>query len=317
MERGIEMQIQSWIIMCIVLVVLLIAAGILSVRLWCYGKQISHMREELSLLENADTNYQITSASSIGETEELIRAVNHLTMHYREERRKLIKENEIYRESITSISHDIRTPLTSAKGYLQLLQKKNITEDKRAEYLKIVEKRLDHLTDLLNQLFEYARIEAGEMEFEPEELNAANVFAETLSLFYDDFVAKGCEPEVSLEAESCRIFADRHAFVRIVENLIRNAMVHGTGGYRFLLKKEGKWMCISVSNLTDSIEKEDVDKIFDRFYTTDKSRSRKTTGLGLAIVKRFTEAMGGEVKAYLEENRFTIEVRMPLWLHEG
>lgn len=317
MERGIEMQIQSWIIMCIVLVVLLIAAGILSVRLWCYGKQISHMREELSLLENADTNYQITSASSIGETEELIRAVNHLTMRYREERRKLIKENEIYRESITSISHDIRTPLTSAKGYLQLLQKKNITEDKRAKYLKIVEKRLDHLTDLLNQLFEYARIEAGEMEFEPEKLNAANVFAETLSLFYDDFVAKGCEPEVNFEAESCRIFADRHAFVRIVENLIRNAMVHGTGGYRFLLKKEGKWMCISVSNLTDSIEKEDVDKIFDRFYTTDKSRSRKTTGLGLAIVKRFTEAMGGEVKAYLEENRFTIEVRMPLWLHEG
>lgn len=313
-ERGMRMQIQSWMVMCIVLIVLLIAAGILSVRLWCYRKQIRHMREELSLLEDADTNYQITSVSSIGETEELITAVNHLTVRYREERRKLIKENEIYRESITSISHDIRTPLTSAKGYLQLLQKKNITEEKRTEYLEIVEKRLDHLTDLLNQLFEYARIEAGEMEFEPEELNAANVFAETLSLFYDDFVAKGCEPEVRLETEPCRVLADRHAFVRVVENLIKNAMVHGTGGYQFLLTKEEKWMCILISNLTDSIGKEDVDKIFDRFYTTDKSRSRKTTGLGLAIVKRFAEAMGGEVTAYLKENRFTIEVRLPLIL---
>lgn len=310
------MQIQSWMVMCIVLIVLLIAAGILSVRLWCYRKQIRHMREELFLLEDADTNYQLTSVSSIGETEELITAVNHLTVRYREERRRLMKENGIYRESITSISHDIRTPLTSAKGYLQLLQKKNITEEKRAEYLEIIEKRLDHLTDLLNLLFEYARIEAGEMEFEPEELNAANVFAETLTLFYDDFTAKGCEPEVSLEKESCRIFADKHAFVRIVENLIRNAMVHGTGGYRFLLTKKEKWMCICVSNLTDSIEKEDVDKIFDRFYTTDKSRSHKTTGLGLAIVKRFTEAMGGEAKAYLEENRFTIEVKLPLLLNE-
>ena len=307
-----RMQIQLW--MGIALIMLLIAAGIMSVRLWCYRKQIRHMRDELSLLENADTNYQITSVFSIGETEELITAVNHLTVRYREERRELMRENGTYRESITSISHDIRTPLTSAKGYLQLLQKKNVTEEKRVEYLEIVEKRLDHLTDLLNQLFEYTRIEAGEMEFEPEELNAVNVFAETLSLFYDDFIEKGCEPEVSLEKESCKIFADRHAFVRIVENLIRNAIVHGTGGYRFVLTKEEKWICILVSNLTDSIEKEDIDKIFDRFYTTDKSRSRKTTGLGLAIVKRFTEAMGGEAKAYLEENRFTIEVRLPFIL---
>ncbi len=283
----------------------------MSVRLWCYGKQIRHMRDELSLLKNADTNYQMTSVSSVGKTEELITAVNHLIVRCREERRKLLRENRIYRESITSISHDIRTPLTSAKGYLQMLQKQNLDGKKRAEYLKIVEKRLDYLTDMLNQLFEYARIEAGEMEFEPVELNAVNVFAETISLFYDDFAEKGCEPEVNLEKEPCRILADRQAFVRIVENLIGNAMVHGTGGYRFILTKEERWMCILVSNLTDSIEKGDIDKIFDRFYTTDKSRSRKATGLGLAIVKRFTEAMGGNVRAYLEENRFTIEVRLP------
>lgn len=306
------MQMQLWTGMCIAVILLFIAAGVMSVRLWCYGKQIRHMRDELSLLENGDTNYQITSVASVGETEELITAVNHLTVHYREERRKLMRENRIYRESITSISHDIRTPLTSAKGYLQMLQKQNVAEEKRAEYLKIVEKRLDYLTDMLNQLFEYARIEAGEMEFDSEELNAVNLFTETLSLFYDDFVEKGCEPEVKLEKEPCRILADRQAFIRIIENLIRNAMVHGTGGYRFSLTKEEEWMCILVSNLTDSIERGDVDKIFDRFYTTDKSRSRKTTGLGLAIVKRFAEAMGGNVRAYLEEDRFTIEVRLPL-----
>jgi len=270
------------------------------------------MRDELFLLENADTNYQITSVSSIGKTEELIMAVNHLTVRYREERRKMMKENGIYRESITSISHDIRTPLTSAKGYLQMLQKQNVTEEKRKEYLNIVEKRLDHVTDMLDQLFEYTRIEAGEMELALEELNAANLFAETISLFYTDFMERGCEPEVYLEKEPCKIYADRHAFARITENLIKNAMVHGTGGYQFSLVKENEWACILISNLTDSIEKGDVDKIFDRFYTTDRSRSRKTTGLGLAIVKRFTEVLGGRVKADLEGNRFTIEVRLPL-----
>lgn len=284
----------------------------MSARLWYYRKQIRHMREELSLLESVDTNYQLTSVVSAGKTEELITAINHVIVSCRDEKRALIRENKIYKESITSISHDIRTPLTSAKGYLQMLQKNNVTEEKREVYLQIVEKRLNHASDMLNQLFEYARIEANEMEMELEEINVVNVFAETVSLFYDDFVKKGCEPEVYLEKETCKIRADRHAFVRIIENLVRNAMVHGTGDYQFAIVKEGEWVRMRISNLTDSIEKEDIDKIFDRFYTTDQSRSLKTTGLGLAIVKRFTEALGGKVDAKLEENRFMIEVSLPL-----
>ncbi len=294
------------------MILLFIGAGVMSARLWFYKKQINHMREELSLLENAETNYQLTSAVSIGRTEELIEAVNHLTARYREERRVLLRENRIYKESITSISHDIRTPLTSAKGYLQLLRGQKLPKEKKAEYLIIVEQRLDHVTDMLNQLFEYTRMEAGELELEPETLNAGNLFAETLSLFYHDFLDKGCEPEVFITKEPCRIHADRHAFVRITENLIKNALAHGTGGYRISLNKENDRMNLCVSNLTDSIERQDMDKIFDRFYTTDKSRSRKTTGLGLAIVKRFTEHMGGGIQAALEGNRFTIEVWFPL-----
>lgn len=294
------------------MILLPIGAGVMSARLWFYKKQIHHMREELSLLQNADTNYQLTSAVPIGRTEELISEINHLTARYREERRLLLRENRIYKESITSISHDIRTPLTSAKGYLQLLRTQKLPQEKQAEYLCIVEQRLDHVTDMLNQLFEYARIEAGELEFEPETLNAGNLFTETLSLFYHDFLDKGCEPEVSLTKEPCRIHADRHAFVRITENLIKNALVHGTGGYQISLNKEKDRMKICISNLTDSIERQDIDKIFDRFYTTDKSRSRKTTGLGLAIVKRFTEHMGGGIGASLDGNRFTIEVWFPL-----
>lgn len=294
----------------------MIAAGILSVRLWCYYRQIKHIREELVLLKARDTNYRLTSYGAVGKTPEMIAEMNALLVQSREAQRQLIKENTTYRESITSISHDIRTPLTSAKGYVQMLQNPDITQEKRAEYLEVVEQRLDSVTDMLNQLFEYARIEAGEIELEPEELNAVNLFAETIAMFYEDFCGKGCEPEVFLEQGPCRIKADRRAFVRITENLIRNALVHGTGGYRLAVAKEGERMLVSVSNLTNSIEPQDIDKIFDRFYTTDRSRSRKTTGLGLAIVKRFAEQMGGTASAYLEGQRFTIEVRFPL-IQEG
>lgn len=302
------MQIQLWT----AVIILLIAAGILSARLCYYKKQIAHIRKELELLENTDTNYQITSAVSIGKTEEMISAFNRILQKERGEKRKVLRENTVYRESITSISHDIRTPLTSAKGYLQMLQNKDTAVEKKEKYITIVEQRLDYVTDMLNQLFEYARIEAGEMEFEPEEFNAVNLFAETIALFYDDFLKKGCEPEISLPDEPCRIFADRHAFVRITENLVKNALVHGTRNYRFALEKKEDYMVIYASNQTDTIERSDIDKIFDRFYTTDKSRSRKTTGLGLAIVKRFTEQIGGSVRAYLEKNQFIIELKIPL-----
>lgn len=291
--------------------ILLLAAGILSARLWYYKKQTDHIRKELELLEKADTNYQITSVVSIGKTDEMISTFNRILRKEREEKRRVLKENAVYRESITSISHDIRTPLTSAKGYLQMLQK-DISAEKKEAYIKTVEQRLDHVTDMLNQLFEYARIEAGEMEFEPEEFNAVNVFADTIALFYDDFLKKGSEPVITLPKEPCRIRTDRHAFVRITENLIKNALVHGSGDYRFSLEEGNGQMVINVSNLTDSIEKQDIDKIFDRFYTTDKSRSQKTTGLGLAIVKRFTENMGGNVSASLEHGRFSIELRLPV-----
>lgn len=293
-------------------VILLAVTGILFLRLWSYRKQIRHITEELTVMEKEDTNYRLSSYCHIGQTEEMIGAVNRIAEKYRKEITDLRRENAAYRESITSISHDIRTPLTSAKGYIQMMHGGELDGGKREEYVSVVERRLEDLNGMLNQLFEYARIEAGEMESTPEKINAGNLFAETLSLFYDEFAERGCEPRVEISRTPCYILADRQAFIRIVENLIKNSLVHGNGDYQMSLTKEEAQVVIRVSNTTDSIEEKDVERIFDRFYTTDQSRSRKTTGLGLAIVRKFVMQMGGEVKASLEGQRFTITVWLPL-----
>lgn len=293
------------------LILLFIIVLALTFRLWCYRKQIKHISEELSIISEEDTNYRLSSCCAIGETEEVIQKMNRMIAGYREMEVKLKRENTAYRESITSISHDIRTPLTSAKGYIQMMQGKEVSREKREEYASIVERRLDDVKDMLDQLFEYARIEAGEMAWEPEVLNAGNLFAETLSMFYDDFVKRDCEPEVEIAQQPCHINGDRHAFVRIVENLMKNALVHGKGGYRMSLQCEEGNVVLRVSNKTDSIEEKEIERIFDRFYTTDQSRSRKTTGLGLAIVKKFAEQMGGTAEAALDGDRFTVTVRIP------
>lgn len=293
------------------LILLFIIVLALTFRLWCYRKQIKHISEELSIISEEDTNYRLSSCCAIGETEKVIQKMNRMIAGYREMEVKLKRENTAYRESITSISHDIRTPLTSAKGYIQMMQGKEVSREKREEYASIVERRLDDVKDMLDQLFEYARIEAGEMAWEPEVLNAGNLFAETLSMFYDDFVKRDCEPEVEIAQQPCHINGDRHAFVRIVENLMKNALVHGKGGYRMSLQCEEGNVVLRVSNKTDSIEEKEIERIFDRFYTTDQSRSRKTTGLGLAIVKKFAEQMGGTAEAALDGDRFTVTVRIP------
>lgn len=293
-----------------IIIIIVILAGILSARLWCYRKQMQYMEKQLAILEKEDTNRLLTSCCHIGKTEDVIEATNRVLAHYRETDRVLKKENRAYKESITSISHDIRTPLTSAKGYIQMLQSGDLEEEKRLQYIQIVEHRLDDVTNMLNQLFEYARIEAGELELKMEVLNAGNLFAEIISMFYEDFRKKGCEPHVKITQTPCYIYADRHAFTRIVENLIKNALVHGTGNYHLVLEQKADYMVLQISNTTDSIEKQDIDRIFERFYTTDQSRNRKTTGLGLAIVKQFTEQMGGVAKASLQGDYFMVEIRM-------
>lgn len=296
-----------------VIIGLLIIIFVFAFRLFGYHAQVNHLLKELKNLEKETTNYQITSCCPIGKTVKMITAMNHIIENYRKTEIILKKENRIYKESIQGISHDIRTPLTSAKGYIQMLQNEDIQEDKKKEYINIVKKRLDNLSDLLNQLFEYTRIEAGEMNMEPEIFLAGNVFAETISMFYEDFIKTGCEPTVDIISLPCYIQADRNAFIRIIENLLKNALIHGTGEYKISLTKRQKQVVLCVSNQTDSIEQKDIAYIFDRFYTTDQSRTRKTTGLGLAIVKRFSEQMGGTAEAYLTGDRFSVEVCIPLY----
>lgn len=298
-------------ILLIIVILTAVALMILAARLIRYRSQIKHMKEELSMLRQEDTNYRLSSYCRIGETEEVIRLFNEILEKYRRETAELKRENRTYRESITSISHDIRTPLTSAKGYLQMLSGEDVPKEKQQEYRKTVENRVDDVTGMLNQLFEYARVEAGELEFTMERINMTNLFADTISMFYEDFLKKDCEPEIEISETPCYVKADRQALRRVMENLIKNALVHGTGDYRFSLRKQGDKVRLAVSNRTDSIEPKDMERIFERFYTTDTSRTRKTTGLGLAIVKQFVTRMEGEVQAALTDGIFTVEIVFP------
>ncbi len=296
--------------MAILLIGMLAAAVVyVSVRLYFYKRQIHHLLAQLCLLEHEETNLRLTSCCRIGKTEELIRMLNRIREKDRERMAQLRQKNRSYRETILGISHDIRTPLTSAKGYTQMLLRGAAgREEKRMLYIGKIEKRMDDVADLLDQLFAYARVEAGEQIFQCSRINLNNLFADTIALFYGDFVQAACEPAIETGQTPLYIIADAGGVKRIIENLIKNALVHGNGAYRFSVDRQKGQAVITAANRTDSIEKSDIESIFDRFYTTELSRTPKSTGLGLAIVKQFAEAMGGSAQADLTDGIFTVKV---------
>lgn len=293
----------------IIIVILAAGTGILAICLICYEKQVRHLKKQLEFLKAEDSNQLLTSVCAVGQTGEMINVMNQVLEKMREEQRKLYRANRSYRESITGISHDIRTPLTSMKGYVQLLEHPGTSKEKKEQYLRTVERRMEDLTELLNQLFEYARLEAGELELNREKLNVTNLFVETVSMFYEDFAKKSCEPTVDVPREPCFVYGDAHAWQRVTENLIKNALVHGTGGYAFSLLREQGQAVMRIANETKTIQERDLEQIFERFYTTDQSGNRRSTGLGLAIAREFTEKMGGRIQASLKQGIFEVEVR--------
>ena len=211
------------------------------------------------------------------------------------------------RRQIANVSHDLRTPLTSILGYLQLLEGESLSEEERREYLTVVEGRARNLQDLITGFYDLSRLEGGEYPLSLERVEPGKILSGLLASFYGDFEGAGFQAEVSLE-EGCAILADPGGVTRVYTNLIRNALDHGRETLEVRLYREGERVVTSFRNGCQGLAEEDLPHVFDRFYTADKTRTGRNTGLGLAIVKTLTQQMGGEASAALEGERFTVTV---------
>lgn len=275
-----------------------------------YSINIRHITKQLEEINDiADTNKLLTVVAKQKDIVNLVNIVNSLIKDSRKSKIQIKKVNNNFRKSIINISHDLRTPLTTSSGYLQMLQT-SITDVEHLEYLSIILERQDMVSKLLGQLFEYVRIESCEIIYEYKPIDAKRIFIETLALFYDDFHKKGQEPIVKLIDEDCTIIGDEQGLKRIFSNIIFNSLIHGQGEYFFEVSRTKEENVIFVfSNRSESMSIDDLDLIFDRFYTKDQSR--KTTGLGLAIAKEITKSLKGTIKASYNSGVFSISISFP------
>lgn len=207
---------------------------------------------------------------------------------------------------LSGLSHDIRTPLAGARGYLQLARGEADPVE-RSQCLSLAEARLDAMQGLLDQLFDYARTSSMPISEGLEETDATALLASVLVGHHPSFLERGWEPACDLGEEPLVVSTDPEALRRIFENIVSNMIKHGSGDAR--IKRQGA--TLSFSNALVPDDPVDAALVFDRFYRSDPSRSGAGAGLGLPVARNACELLGIAVTARIEEERFILSLELP------
>ena len=285
---------------------LLLAAlcAALGLRLYTLEKDIRSCARQLR--EQPGTPVRMVAPNRAAE--ELLASINALLRLRQDDAAEHRRQERAIRQQISNISHDLRTPLTSILGYLQLLEGDSLTQEERGEYLEIVRGRAKSLQSLITSFYELSRLEGGEYPLSREKVDLYHILSELAAEFYNDFEEAGFETTVELAENLPAVMADPAGVLRVFTNLIRNALEHGQTRMDIRLRREGSELLSVFANDASGLTEEDVQHVFDRFFTADKMRTGQSTGLGLAIVKALVERMGHRVTAELHDGMFFITV---------
>lgn len=293
--------------MTAVVIILSVVLAVMLILFFLQKNEIAGITKQLHELKSKDTNSLIKSES--GMSDRLITEINGLLKEMRETKVHYNQENHALEQMMTNISHDLRTPLTSAMGYIDLIQHSELSEEEKSRELAIIEKRLIRLEELINSFFELSQIVSSGKEPEKTEINLVSVLEEAIVHYYDDFSNRGRQIILQCEQRKLMISSNQNMLLRIFDNLIGNALKHGTGDLTITVQAADDLQITFTNELISSDL--DIEHIFDEFYTTDISRTKGNTGLGLAIAKQFTEMLGGSIKASQNCELFILTIQFP------
>ncbi len=280
-----------------------------------YIEKISHAVRNIS---EGDLN---TAVEVVGDDEFSSMAEN-LNKMVEDIRRLMDKEREAERtknELITNVAHDLRTPLTSIIGYLELLSGKTSTplpQEVQKKYMDIAYGKSKRLEKLIEDLFGFTKLNYGKISMQVSKVDIIKLLGQLLEESYPNFSRKNLSYELQSNVPAKVITADGNLLARLFDNLINNAIKYGAEGKRVLVKvlAAADTVQVSVTNYGYVIPPEELPLIFDKFYRVEQSRSSHTggTGLGLAIVKNIVDMHGGDitVKSDLNGTVFTVTLKV-------
>ena len=288
-------------VICLIAIIIFLITIIIG-----YKREFRRINKQIT--ENVDEYANIKTKSVDKDIENLVESINLIF----DSRQKIVaeknKNEEKIRQSISNMSHDLRTPLTSIMGYLQMIKSEKSSEADKKEYMDIVEKRTKSLQQLISSFYDLSRMEGNEYNFNYKKVNLSSILCENIAVFYNDFRNNNIEPIIEIDENVKDIISDDGAINRIFSNLITNMIKHGENFVKITLRQENDVIITEFINKATRLTQENVDKLFDRFYTVDNSRSDKNTGLGLYITSIMVEKLGHSISSKIDNGYLKIEI---------
>lgn len=252
------------------------------------------LKNQVLKIENHISNKErINIALNDKGIENLSQSINTLLQEQKQLEISIVNREERLKQSISDISHDLRTPLASIRGYITLLEDCSTEEQKR--YISIIDRKSDELNKLINSFYELSILDNISYEIHTKPIDILEIVTDTVISNYALIKEKNIEVNNRLPSKPIEIQGEEIACGRIVQNLISNAIKYSTGYISIELDESSKGVIFIIRNSVLDLSESDLKHLFDRFYTVDKSRSCSGTGLGLFIVKLLVEKIGGEI----------------------
>ena len=275
----------------------------------CYASELGRQARFLSRRER-ESNARLTCGSRLPGMVGMVDAVNAEINAADAERVRALRAADEFSRGLSALSHDVRTPLTGARGYLQLAREEADPAHKD-EQLAAADARLAAMSGLLDELFSYARAADPDTPLELGSVALRPLLEQALLGHYPEFEARGWEPVLELADSSVEVAADREALTRIVENLVVNALRHGSGPLAVRVhpadeKNDEHGVIVEFSNPVADPSAINADRLFERFYQADASRATSGSGLGLSVAAKLAAAQGMDLTARLSASTLTI-----------
>ena len=265
---------------------------------------------DLSLAERTEQYIEEMKENSRMEMEE---ALNKAVEIERESREKVSRSDKLRMDLITNVSHDLKTPLTSLVGYLELLKKEELGDTAR-DYLEVITRRTDKMKEMIESLFSLAKVSSGNVELIREKISVNRLIEQIFADMDDRIRQSGLEYIRRFCEEDTQIVTDNRYMYRICQNLMENTLKYSAGGTRVFVKTyvtPEDQIGLEITNTANYLMDFRKEDIVERFVRGDSSRTTEGNGLGLAIVSTYAGALGGAFDLQIDCDQFKAKLLFP------
>lgn len=276
-------------------------------------KYLKHITKEVKKIADEEFGSKIEVIGN-DELAQLCTSINSMSFQLKNKFDNERKFENIKNELITNMSHDLRSPLTSIIGYMDLIRKREYKDVSQFdEFTEVMSNKCQELKRLINELFEYTKLTSEGIQLNLNNVNISELLTQLTGEYIPVFEAEGLSINYNVPEEDIIVNVDIEKIVRVFDNILINAKKYSSKHSEVVVElyKNETSVVVSISNKVNNMPIDDLEKLFERFYIVDKSRGYEGgTGLGLAIAKRIVELHRGKIWAEYKDNiiKFNVEL---------